>query len=140
MMKNFILRNKTIINYAFFGILTTLINILAYILFYDYLKFSNTVSNIIAWIFAVAFAFVTNKLYVFGSKDKSRATLIRELISFVCARLATGLLDLLIMFVAVSLLQKEAIVFKVISNVIVIISNYIFSKMLVFKKRKQKKT
>lgn len=134
MIKNFILRYKSIISYAFFGVLTTLINILAYILFYDYLKFSNTVSNIFAWILAVAFAFVTNKLYVFESKDKSRPTLIRELISFVCARLATGLLDLLIMFVAVNILHKEAILFKVISNVIVIISNYIFSKLLVFKK------
>lgn len=138
MIKNFISRNKMIIYYAVFGVLTTLINIFAYVLLYEYLKISNTVSNIIAWVFAVAFAFVTNKLYVFESKDKSRATVTREVVSFVCARLATGLLDLLIMFVAVNVFHKDAIIFKIISNVIVIISNYIFSKLFVFKKSKRK--
>ena len=140
MIKNFILRNKTIIYYAFFGVLTTLINIFTYVLFYEYLELSNTISNIIAWIVAVAFAFVTNKLYVFESKDKSKSVLIREILSFSCARLATGLLDLLIMFLAVNIFHKDAILFKVISNIIVIISNYIFSKMFVFKKSKNPKT
>lgn len=137
MIRSFILRNKTLISYAFFGVLTTLINILAYILFYENLKFNNTVSNVFAWFLAVAFAFVTNKLYVFGSKDKSRVTLTREIISFLFARLATGLLDLLIMFIAVNILHRNAVVFKVISNIIVIICNYIFSKVFVFKKNKQ---
>ena len=136
MMKKFLLRNKTIILYAFFGVLTTLINIAVYILCYNHLKIPNTISNIIAWILAVAFAFVTNKLYVFESKDKSRPTLIWEIISFSCARLTTGFLDLLIMFISVNILKKEAILFKIISNIVVIICNYVFSKLFVFRKKK----
>ena len=133
-MKKFILRNKTMVAYAFFGVLTTLINILAYGLFYGHLSLSNTVSNILAWILAVAFAFVTNKVYVFESKDKSRSTLIREVASFLCARIVTGVLDLLIMFIAVNIYHEEALLFKIISNVIVIVCNYIFSKVFVFKR------
>lgn len=138
MIKNFIVRNKTIISYAFFGVLTTLINIFAYILFYEYFKVPNTISNIIAWVVAVAFAFITNKLYVFESKHRGRAETAREIFSFLCARVATGLLDFLIMFLAVNIFEKEPVIFKVISNIIVIICNYVFSKIFVFKKSKNK--
>lgn len=134
MIKNFILRNKSIINYIIFGIITTLINIFAFALLYNFLGVPNAPSNVIAWVLAIAFAFVTNKLYVFGSKDKSRSTMTREIFLFVLARLATGAMDLLIMYVAVDVLCQNAILFKIISNVIVIIVNYVFSKLLVFKK------
>ncbi len=136
MIKNFIARNRTIISYGFFGVLTTLINILTYQLFYECFSINNIASNILAWVIAVVFAFVTNKIYVFKSNDKSGKTLTREISTFLFARLATGLLDLLIMFLAVNVFEKKAIVFKVISNIIVIISNYIFSKLLVFKESK----
>lgn len=134
MIKNFILRNKSIINYIIFGVITTLINIIAYVLLYEFLNVPNAISNVIAWILAIIFAFITNKLYVFGSKDKSGTTMAREITLFVLARLATGAMDLLIMYIAVDILCQNAILFKIISNVIVIIANYVFSKLLVFKK------
>lgn len=130
--------NKTIILYTIFGVLTTLINIAAYSVCYEFIKIPNVPSNIIAWVIAVAFAFVTNKIYVFESKDNSLKNLTKEIVSFTLARVTTGLLDLAIMFVAVDVLAQSAILFKVISNVIVIIMNYIFSKLFVFKRKDEK--
>ncbi len=89
---------KQQINYLIFGGLTTLINIVTYIFFYDILAFSNLFSNIMAWIFSVLFAYVTNKLWVFESKTNGFSALLKELSSFVGCRLATGVLDIVIMY------------------------------------------
>ena len=119
---------KEQILYVFFGGLTTLINWGAYALCYNVLGVSNVPSVIIAWILGVAFAFVTNKIWVFESRSFDTKTVMRELWTFVAARLATGLLDLGIMYLAVDVLGGNGNVWKLISNVIVIILNYVFSK------------
>ena len=75
-----------------------------------------------------------NKLFVFESKDMHRAVFMRELCKFLIARLSTGLLDVLIMFVAVDVIAWNAAICKVITNVIVIIGNYLLSKFVVFDK------
>lgn len=134
-MKALLEKYRGLILYAVFGALTTAINIAAYALCYRVLHIPNVPSNVIAWILAVLFAFVTNKLYVFESKSLERGTVLRELVSFVSARLATGLLDLAVMFVGVDLLHGPDLVFKVGSNVIVIILNYVLSKLIVFRKK-----
>ena len=134
-MKALLEKYRGLILYAVFGALTTAINIAVYALCYRVLRFPNVPSNVIAWILAVLFAFVTNKLYVFESKSLERGTVARELASFVGARLATGLLDLAVMFVGVDLLHGPDLVFKVGSNVIVIILNYVLSKLIVFRKK-----
>ena len=126
---------KFIILYGIFGVLTTLINIVSYSLLYSILDVSNVISNIIAWILSVLFAFITNKLWVFGSKSFEFKLFMVELGNFTLCRLATGVLDLGIMFVGVDLLKGPAIILKVISNVIVIILNYVMSKVFVFKKK-----
>ncbi len=126
---------KEQILYVFFGGLTTLINWGAYALCYNVLGVSNVPSVIIAWILGVAFAFVTNKIWVFESRSFDTKTVMRELWTFVAARLATGLLDLGIMYLAVDVLGGNGNVWKLISNVIVIILNYVFSKLIVFKKQ-----
>ena len=84
---------------------------------------------------SVLFAFITNKLYVFESKSMEMKTFFSELVKFMGARLATGLLDLAIMFIGVDVMQGPAMIFKVASNVIVIILNYVLSKLIVFKKK-----
>ncbi|MBE5813259.1 MAG: GtrA family protein [Clostridiales bacterium] len=122
---------KMPILYLVFGALTTLINILTYLLFYEIIKLGNVPSNIIAWIIAVIFAFATNKTYVFESKSKS---ILYELTTFLACRLGTGIIDLGIMFVTVDILIFDATLMKIISNVIVIILNFVFSKLIVFKK------
>ncbi len=124
---------KAIIRYGIFGVLTTLINIVVYEAFYRYIGWSNVVSNIVAWVAAVLFAFITNKLWVFESKTTETRALMFEIISFFGCRLATGVLDLAIMYVAVDELALNSTLMKCISNVIVIIVNYIASKLIIFK-------
>lgn len=125
---------RSIIAYGVFGVLTTVINIATYWVCYERLGVPNVPSNIIAWILAVAFAFVTNKLWVFGSKDTSRATVLAELWKFVVARLGTGAIDLLIMWVGVDLMSGPATPLKVVANIIVIVLNFALSKLVVFRK------
>ena len=134
-LKTLFLKYKSIIAYVFFGGCTTLVNTAVYYLCYNLLGISNVVATVIAWLLAVLFAFITNKLWVFESKSFSAQVLRRELPSFFAARLLTGLLDLLIMYIAVDRLQLNALLWKLLSNVIVIILNYIASKLFVFKER-----
>ena len=124
---------KNFILYVGFGIITTAINIILYWLLYNILDVSNVPSNIIAWIGAVIFAFLTNKNLVFGSSSWDKKTVINELWKFFGARLATGGIDLLIMFVFVDIWQFNGLLIKIIANIVVIILNFILSKLIVFK-------
>ena len=131
-IKTLFKKYKQIILYLIFGGCTTLINWAAYVLCYNLLSVENVVSTVIAWIISVAFAFVTNKIWVFESSQNKN--LLFELWTFVAARLITGLLDVVIMYVTVDMLCMNANLWKLFSNVIVIILNYIFSKFIIFKK------
>ena len=122
--------------YLFFGGCTTLINIISFVIFRQF-KLGVDVSNIIAWLIAVIFAFITNKLFVFDSRNTDRKTVMKETISFLIARVIslgidTGLLHLMIDFMKI-----HEVIAKVISNIVVIIVNYIFSKLFIFKKEKK---
>ena len=134
-IKELIIKYKGIIFYGIFGVITTVINIAAYALCYKVLGIANVPSVIIAWTVAVIFAFVTNKLWVFESKNMDKKTVIAEFIKFMCARLATGGLDLLIMYIGVDVMHGPDVILKAASNIIVIILNYVFSKLIVFKKK-----
>ncbi len=127
---------KEVIRYGVAGVATTVINIVVYKLCYDALGISNVVSNIIAWILSVLFAFVTNKIWVFESKSLKPSVLIKETITFFGCRLATGLLDLAIMYVTVDVMAYNSTLMKCISNVIVIVVNYVASKLIIFSKKK----
>jgi len=122
---------KMPILYLFFGGLTTFINIFVYFICYNIFNLSNVSSNIVAWIIAVIFAFITNKIYVFESKSKS---ILYELSAFLACRLGTGVLDLGIMYLTVDILKWNALLMKIISNIIVIVLNFVFSKLVIFKK------
>lgn len=122
---------KMPILYIIFGGLTTLVNIIVYFVCYDVLALSNVLSTIIAWILSVIFAFITNKLYVFESKSNS---MFYEISTFFGCRLGTGILDVGIMYLTVDILKWNALLMKIISNVIVIVLNYILSKVIIFKK------
>ncbi|MGN0357923.1 MAG: GtrA family protein [Blautia sp.] len=127
-------KNKQLLLYLFFGICTTAINTICYWLLYDALTLSNIVSTILAWLAAVVFAFVTNKVFVFESKRTNTTDRINEVISFFGCRLLTGILDAAIMAFAVDMLQWNGLLWKLISNIIVTIINYIASKFLIFRK------
>ena len=127
-------RIKQLVLYGIFGVLTTVVNMLSYNVSYSLLGIPNVPSTIIAWVLAVAFAFITNKIWVFSSKSFDRKTLRHEILSFLGARIGTGLIDLLIMYIAVDVLKWNPILWKLISNVIVIILNYIASRLVIFRK------
>ena len=120
--------------YGVFGVLTTIINMAAFWLFSDMLSVHYMVANVIAWVIAVAFAYVTNKLWVFESKSWARSVWIPECIGFVSARLATGLLDMGLMYLMISIIGVPKMWAKLVSNVVVIIGNYVLSKLVVFRK------
>ena len=134
MLKKTLKIYKPIIVYSFFGVLTTIINTITYIVLFNILQMANIPSNFIAWVFAVAFAFITNKIWVFESRDFSPVVIKRECIKFTGCRIGTGLLDMIIMFVGVDVMGGNSLVYKIISNIIVIVCNYIASKLVVFKK------
>lgn len=134
-MKDIWMKYKSIFFYLVFGVGTTVVNIVSYALFARICGFNTIVSNILAWILAVAFAYITNKLWVFESKCTEIKEIMNELIKFISCRLLTGIIDLLIMFVFVDLLLFNDIIIKCISNIIVIILNYVASKIFIFKKK-----
>ena len=132
------LLNKEFIMYIIFGVCTTLVNFLAYlvltrcIVISENADFNVTIANIIAWILSVLFAYVTNKIWVFESKAVGKA-LIKEITAFFSCRVASLLLDVLIVFVGFTLLKFPDMPVKLVSNVFVVIFNYIFSKLFIFK-------
>lgn len=123
-----------ILVYLIFGVLTTVVNYVVYLPCYNLLGISAAVSNVIAWVFAVAFAYVTNKPFVFRSYDWSRKTVIPELTKFVGSRIASGALETGIIFLTVDCFLWNGNVMKLITSVLVVVLNYIASKLLVFKK------
>ena len=134
-MINLIKKHKSFVFYGIFGVFTTIVNIVTYNLCYDHAGMSNTVSNVIAWILAVTFAYLTNKVWVFDSKSWAWEVLRREVPAFVSCRLATGIMDLVIMYISVDLLHWNAMLMKLLSNILVILLNYVFSKLVIFKKK-----
>jgi putative flippase GtrA len=123
------------ISYLIFGVLTTAVNYVSYWAVRGPLAVDYRISTVIAWILAVAFAFVTNKFFVFKSRSVRRNVLLREISSFVLARLASGVFDIGWMILAVEWIHMNDMLAKILSNVVVIIMNYILSKMFIFKSR-----
>ena len=121
--------------YLIFGALTTLVNIVAYSILYYVFHINNATSNIIAWIIGATFAYITNKLYVFNSKVNTKIELLKEILYFYGCRLLTLVIDEAIMIVTVDKFGWNALLMKIIANIIVIILNFVFSKILVFKKK-----
>ncbi len=119
--------------YLFFGGCTTLVNILAFALF-RLIHIGTYISNGLAWVLAVLFAFVTNKIFVFESKGKSKKETFKEGVSFFGFRVLSLVIDMGIMYLLIDILSWNELLSKVISNIVVIILNYIFSKVFIFKK------
>lgn len=124
---------REVLLYLVFGALTTLVNIVMFLILRK-LSVELYISNVIAWITSVLFAFITNKLFVFESKNKTIGENLREGLSFFGFRLLSLVFDMLSMYVLLQILNTNEIFAKVISNVIVIVLNYIFSKIFIFKK------
>lgn len=133
-VRDLLKKYQDIISYLFFGVLTTAVNFLVYYPLTNVLGFDETVTNVIAWVVSVAFAFVTNKPFVFKSHDWSAEVVVPELTKFVSTRVGSGLLETLMIFVLVKLMRFDGNIVKIAASVFVIIINYVGSKLIVFKK------
>ena len=129
---------KEILMYLIFGVLTTVVNIVSYFLLARILHIDTVVSTVIALILSILFAYITNKIFVFESKTNTAKELLKEIISFFGCRAFTGILDVAFMYITVDVFDLNDMIMKIISNIVVIIVNYVFSKLIIFKKDKRK--
>ena len=146
-LKELLISHKEPIAYLIFGVFTTLVNIAVYYLFADVWNAHYLISNVIAWIASVLFAFVTNKLFVFDSKSWQGKVVIAEMGSFFLARVATGVIDMVLMWLLIDIMIIDGVFVsagiatlisgemfaKVVVNVIVVVLNYIASKLWIFR-------
>ena len=128
---------KEIITYLFFGFVTTVVNYGVYALLVRGFHMDVVPANIIAWIVAMIVAFVTNKLWVFESKARDVKTVLKEFAEFAIARLITLGIETLLLWIFVDKLGVNDLIMKIITNVIVVILNYVFSKFIIFRKKKK---
>ena len=117
--------------YIIFGVLTTLVNISVYLFLTKICGVNYLISNIIAWVLSVLFAYITNRRWVFESESHN---ILKEMSLFFSGRLFSGIVDTLLMFLFIDILFIDDFISKIIIQVIVIVLNYLFSKMIVFKK------
>ena len=134
-LKKLLHKHYDILVYLIFGVLTTAVNYIVYLPCYNLLHLSSAVSNVIAWAAAVAFAYVTNKPFVFHSHDWSARTVFPEFTKFIGTRLGSGGLETLVLLVFVDMLHGNGNVWKLLTSVLVVALNYIGSKLLVFRKK-----
>ena len=132
-LQNILRRHKDIVLYGFFGVMTTLVNILSYWIMVRVFRCSVMCGSVIAWITAVLFAYITNRKWVFHSEATGYDKVLREIASFFLCRLATGVLDWGCMYVFVEMFHLNDMLIKTISNIIVILVNYLASKLIIFK-------
>lgn len=133
-IRDLVKKHWDIVTYLVFGVLTTAVNYVVYLPLYNLLNLSATLSNCIAWVAAVAFAYLTNKPFVFKSHDWSAKTVVPELAKFVGCRVGSGVAETAIIFLTVDMLSLNGNVMKLITSVLVVVLNYIGSKLLVFRK------
>lgn len=125
---------REVMVYLVFGVLTTVVNYIVYLPCYNVLGMSASVSNMVAWVVAVIFAFLTNKPFVFKSNDWSASVVFPELTKFIGCRIGSGAAETVILFFAVDLFCWNGNIWKLLTSVLVVIFNYVASKLLVFKK------
>ena len=130
----FFKKYKQTILYLIFGVLSTIVNIVTYVVCTRNLNIEFLISNWIAWIVAVLFAYITNKFFVFESKKTNIKFLIKEFSSFVSCRILSGIIDMILMYIMISLMSLNDFIVKIITNIVVVILNFIFSKLIIFKK------
>lgn len=123
---------RELILYIIFGVLTTLVNIISYLLFAKIFGINNLLSNIMAWVFSIIFAYITNRIYVFESKNKN---ILYEFSLFVMGRGLSGIVDSILFYTFVVWWMLDDVISKIVINIIVIILNYVFSKWIIFKEK-----
>lgn len=133
---NLVREYSDFLTYCVFGAMATGVNMLSYELFYRILGWPNVLSTALSWLTAVSFAFVTNRLIVFRAKEgEARRPIIQELGFFYLCRALSGVLDIIVMFIAVDLMAWNHTLWKFISNLLMGLCNYLAGKFLIFRQK-----
>ena len=155
-IKDSFIKFKEIITYVIFGVLTTVVSWGSYTVFFEVLSMKVFVGNLLSWICAIVFAYVTNKLWVFESKSWKPSVIGKEIVTFVASRGITGVIEILCvpllaktgfdnifygilekMNISIGILFTDGIYSKIFLSVVVVILNYFFSKFIIFKNKKK---
>lgn len=138
-IQNLYYKLESVVLYAFFGVLTTVVSFGA-----QYLASragcATAVSTVISWICAVTFAFFVNKFFVFKENSKNASDMLKQAGQFYAARLVSGVFEVVFMVVTVDKLGLNEMLMKLIAQIFILVSNYLFSKLIIFKKKSEKGT
>ena len=129
--------NREVISYLIFGVLTTLVNWVAYAAMVK-VHIDYRIATAAAWAVSVLFAFIVNKIFVFQSYNLRPAYVMKEITSFVACRAVSGVMEMVFMIVMVSWIHMDEYISKIAVSVIVVIVNYVFSKLFIFRKSEEK--
>ncbi len=135
MLKEILNKYGNVIPYLFFGVCTTLVNVVSYWICAYPLDFSIMTSTVLAWSLAVLFAYVTNRKWVFHGEARGVTDISKEMALFFACRLGTGLLDWLCMLIFAEWLGMDDVFVKAAADIAVIILNYLASKFVIFRKK-----
>lgn len=127
-------KHKEILMYLFFGGLTFVVSILSYAFFNITLSMNELIANVVSWIIAVTFAFVTNRIWVFDAPTNTMSEFMKQMLSFFGGRVVTLVIEEIILLVFITVLHFASMPVKVVAQIVVIALNYIISKLLIFKK------
>lgn len=127
-------KNKEVLLYLFFGGLAFLLSLAVYAYFNIVLEMNELVANVISWIITVLFAFITNRIWVFAAPTNGTVDFFKQMISFFGGRVITLVIEELILLLFITYMGLNSIVVKVIAQVVVIVLNYVISKLIVFRK------
>lgn len=135
-IKELYVKYKEVINYLVFGVLAMFVNFGSYYVFARILNIDEVISSGLSWFCSVMFAYITNKLFVFDSKTNTAKEFLKEIISFFLARVLSGILcDVGTFALMVKVFGINDMIAKVVTQVMVVIVNYILSKFFIFKKK-----
>ena len=138
-LKALFIKYYDVIAYLFFGVVTTIVNIVVYAICAHVFGIETVISTAIGQVVSIIVAYLTNRKWVFKSQAHTAKAITREIVSFASARAATFILDMLIMFIFVDKMHLPDIPVKIASNIVVIILNYVASKLFIFAKPKTTK-
>ena len=124
-------KHREVLLYLFFGALTTVVSWGSFYLLHYPIGWNEHIANLLSWVAAVLFAFLTNRTWVFSAKE----SFLREMLLFFAARLTTLGVEEVFLLVFTTLLKKEAMPVKIVGNLLVLVLNYVFSKLIVFRKK-----
>ena len=133
-LKNVFIKYQSFLLYVIFGVLTTIVNIIVFFILYNMLHTGHNIAYVVAWFWAVLFAYLTNRVWVFHSTSSTTADIVKEVWQFYLARVLTGIIGYFILTFGVDLLHQDANIWNIIQNIFVIVSNFVLSKLIIFKK------